>query len=108
MRASTLSFCSAVCLGIVGMAIGIAMAASGDHSVFPGARASKSARVGLALPDRHLLPAPFGARYEPDRSYPIGHLDLRDNRPDLRSWGDLSRPTRTGASCYHWFPNGAG
>jgi hypothetical protein len=35
MRASTLSFCSAVCLGIVGMTIGIIMAASGDHSVFP-------------------------------------------------------------------------
>ena len=35
MRASTLSFCSAVCLGIVGMMIGIIMAASGDHSVFP-------------------------------------------------------------------------
>ena len=35
MRASTLSFCAAVCLGIIGMGIGIAMAASGDHSVFP-------------------------------------------------------------------------
>jgi hypothetical protein len=35
MRASTLSFCSAVCLGIVGMIIGIIMAASGDHSVYP-------------------------------------------------------------------------
>jgi len=35
MRASSLSFCAAVCLGIVGMTIGIAMAASGDHSVFP-------------------------------------------------------------------------
>ena len=35
MRASTVCFCSAVCLGIVGMGIGIAMAASGDHSVFP-------------------------------------------------------------------------
>ena len=35
MRASTLSFCSAVCLGIVGMTIGIIMAASGNHSVFP-------------------------------------------------------------------------
>lgn len=35
MRASSLSFCAAVCLGIVGMGIGIAMAASGDHSVFP-------------------------------------------------------------------------
>jgi cbb3-type cytochrome oxidase subunit 1 len=35
MRASTLSFCSAVCLGIVGMIIGIIMAASGNHSVFP-------------------------------------------------------------------------
>lgn len=35
MRASTLSLCTAVCLGIVGMCIGIAMAASGDHSVFP-------------------------------------------------------------------------
>ncbi len=35
MKASTLSFCTAVCLGIVGMTIGIAMAASGNHSVFP-------------------------------------------------------------------------
>jgi hypothetical protein len=35
MRASTLSFCTAVCLGIVGMTIGIVMAASGNHSVFP-------------------------------------------------------------------------
>ena len=35
MRASTVSFCSAVCLGIVGMIIGIGMAASGNHSVFP-------------------------------------------------------------------------
>jgi hypothetical protein len=35
MRASTLSFRSAVCLGIVGMIIGIIMAASGDHSVYP-------------------------------------------------------------------------
>ena len=35
MRASALSFCTAVCLGIVGMTIGIAMAASGNHSVFP-------------------------------------------------------------------------
>ena len=35
MRASTLSFYSAVCLGIVGMTIGIIMAASGDHSVYP-------------------------------------------------------------------------
>lgn len=35
MRASTLSFCSAVCLGITGMIIGIIMAASGDHSVYP-------------------------------------------------------------------------
>jgi hypothetical protein len=35
MNASTLSFCSAVCLGIVGMLIGIMMAASGDHSVYP-------------------------------------------------------------------------
>jgi cbb3-type cytochrome oxidase subunit 1 len=35
MRASSLGFCAAVCLGIVGMGIGIAMAASGDHSVFP-------------------------------------------------------------------------
>jgi len=35
MRASTLSFCSAVCLGIVGMIIGIFMAASNNHSVYP-------------------------------------------------------------------------
>ena len=35
MKASSLSFCTAVCLGIVGMTIGIAMAASGNHSVFP-------------------------------------------------------------------------
>jgi hypothetical protein len=35
MRASALSFCTAVCLGIVGMTIGIIMAASGNHSVFP-------------------------------------------------------------------------
>lgn len=35
MRASTLSFRFAVCLGIVGMTIGIIMAASGNHSVFP-------------------------------------------------------------------------
>jgi cbb3-type cytochrome oxidase subunit 1 len=35
MKASTLSFCSAACFGIVGMLIGIMMAASGDHSVFP-------------------------------------------------------------------------
>jgi hypothetical protein len=35
MRASTVSFGSAVCLGIIGMIIGIVMAASGDHSVFP-------------------------------------------------------------------------
>ena len=35
MRASTLSFCSAVCLGIVGMVIGIVMAATDNHSVFP-------------------------------------------------------------------------
>lgn len=35
MKASTLSFCSAVCFGIAGMLIGIAMAASGNHSVFP-------------------------------------------------------------------------
>lgn len=35
MKASSLSFCSAVCLGLVGMTIGIIMAASGDHSVFP-------------------------------------------------------------------------
>jgi hypothetical protein len=35
MRASTISFCSAVCLGIVGMMMGIIMAASGNHSVFP-------------------------------------------------------------------------
>jgi hypothetical protein len=35
MRASALSFCTAVCLGIIGMTIGIAMAASGNHSVFP-------------------------------------------------------------------------
>jgi cbb3-type cytochrome oxidase subunit 1 len=35
MRASTLSFCSAVCLGIVGMIIGIIMAASNNHSVYP-------------------------------------------------------------------------
>jgi hypothetical protein len=35
MRASTVSFCSAVCLGIIGMVIGIIMAASGNHSVYP-------------------------------------------------------------------------
>jgi hypothetical protein len=35
MRASAVSFCSAACFAIVGMAIGILMAASGDHSVFP-------------------------------------------------------------------------
>ena len=35
MRASTLSFCSAACLLIVGMLIGIIMAASGNHSVYP-------------------------------------------------------------------------
>lgn len=35
MRASTLSFCSAVCLGIAGMTIGIIMAATDNHSVFP-------------------------------------------------------------------------
>src|SRR4051812_28269118 len=35
MRASAINFCAAVCLGTVGMGIGIAMAASGDHSVFP-------------------------------------------------------------------------
>ena len=35
MSASTLSFCSAVCLGIVGMTIGIIMAATNNHSVFP-------------------------------------------------------------------------
>ena len=35
MRASTISFCSAVCFVIIGMIIGIIMAASGDHSVFP-------------------------------------------------------------------------
>jgi cbb3-type cytochrome oxidase subunit 1 len=35
MKASTLSFCSAVCLGIVGMLAGIVMAASGDHSTYP-------------------------------------------------------------------------
>ena len=35
MRASTLSFCSSVCLGIVGMIIGIIMAATDNHSVFP-------------------------------------------------------------------------
>jgi cbb3-type cytochrome oxidase subunit 1 len=35
MKASTLSLCSAVCLGIAGMIIGIIMAASGNHSVFP-------------------------------------------------------------------------
>lgn len=35
MRASTLSFCSATCLLIVGMLIGIIMAASGNHSVYP-------------------------------------------------------------------------
>ena len=35
MKASSLSFCTAVCLGIVGMTIGIAMAASGNHSAFP-------------------------------------------------------------------------
>ena len=35
MRASSLSFCTAVCLGIVGMTIGIIMAATGNHSVFP-------------------------------------------------------------------------
>jgi hypothetical protein len=35
MRASSLNFRTAVCLGIVGIGIGIAMAASGDHSVFP-------------------------------------------------------------------------
>jgi hypothetical protein len=35
MRASALSFCTAVCLGIIGMMMGIAMAASGNHSVFP-------------------------------------------------------------------------
>jgi hypothetical protein len=35
MRASTVAFCSAVCFVIIGMIIGIIMAASGDHSVFP-------------------------------------------------------------------------
>jgi len=35
MKASSLSFCTAVCFGIVGMTIGIAMAASGNHSAFP-------------------------------------------------------------------------
>ena len=35
MRASTLSFRSAVCLGILGILMGIAMAAANDHSVMP-------------------------------------------------------------------------
>jgi hypothetical protein len=35
MKASTLSFRSAVCLGIIGMVAGIAMAASGNHSAMP-------------------------------------------------------------------------
>ncbi len=35
VKASTLSFYSAVCLGIVGMVVGIIMAASGDHRIFP-------------------------------------------------------------------------
>lgn len=35
MRASAVNFRTAVVLGIVGIGIGIAMAASGDHSVFP-------------------------------------------------------------------------
>jgi hypothetical protein len=35
MNASTLSFRSAVCLGIIGMAAGIAMAASGNHAPMP-------------------------------------------------------------------------
>jgi hypothetical protein len=35
MKASTLSFRSAVCLGIVGIAAGIAMAASQNHSAMP-------------------------------------------------------------------------
>lgn len=35
MRASTLCFRSAVCLGIVGILIGIAMAASHNHAVMP-------------------------------------------------------------------------
>ena len=35
MHASTLSFRSAVVLGIIGLVAGIAMAASGDHSAYP-------------------------------------------------------------------------
>jgi hypothetical protein len=35
MKASSLSFKSAVAFGIAGMAMGIAMAAAHDHSVFP-------------------------------------------------------------------------
>ncbi len=35
MRASSLNFRTAVCLGIVGIGMGIGMAASGDHSIFP-------------------------------------------------------------------------
>lgn len=35
MRASTLSFRAAVCLGLIGMLGGIAMAISGDHSAMP-------------------------------------------------------------------------
>lgn len=35
MHASTLSFRSAVCLGIAGIVFGIVMAAAGDHSAMP-------------------------------------------------------------------------
>jgi hypothetical protein len=35
MNASTLSFRSAVCLGIAGIVFGIVVAASGDHSTYP-------------------------------------------------------------------------
>jgi hypothetical protein len=35
MKASSLSFCAAVCLATIGMLVGIIMAASGDHSVYP-------------------------------------------------------------------------
>lgn len=50
MHASTLSFRSAVVLGIAGMVFGIVMAASGDHSAYPAhAHLNLLGWVGLFL-----------------------------------------------------------
>ncbi len=50
MQASTLSFRSAVILGIAGMIMGIAMAASGNHSIYPAhAHLNLLGWVGLFL-----------------------------------------------------------